>query len=111
VELPLDQIVGPAGALVLAVTGLGLAVRQHIKDDAEKLALANKVAASREADLAHERARVAAAEARLDAFGPVLKGATDVMVRSVAVTEKVIEIAGRAQDRYDWEYAQGPKGD
>lgn len=91
-ELPWDQILGPYGALFLAVTSGVILARQHRKDDAEKAALVAAALATRNADVEYERAQREKAEARLDVLGEALKDATHVMERSVAVTESAVAL-------------------
>jgi hypothetical protein len=90
------QVVGPSGALVLAVIGgtAGITAlwRQHREDDKTRIAANMQIVAAKDADVAFERARTREAEQRLDDLGETLKVATDVMEKSVLTTEKVVEL-------------------
>jgi hypothetical protein len=87
----LSQVLGPAGALVLACAGLVALWRQSRKDMAAKDVLFADLLVRKDADIAFERARTAAAEARLEALGGLLKDATLVMDKSIALTEKALD--------------------
>jgi len=87
----MPQILGPGGALVLAVIGLMALWRQGRKDLAAKDKLFAELILSKDADIAFERARTAAADARLEGLGSTLKDATIVMDKSIALTEKAID--------------------
>jgi hypothetical protein len=87
----LPQILGPAGALVLAVIGLSILWRQGRRDLAAKDKLFAELIISKDADIAFERGRTAAAEAKLDSLGGLLKDATTVMDKSLILTEKALD--------------------
>lgn len=84
---PWDQIVGPAGALVLAVAGIVGLVRvlvvlwgNHVKTDAERVQYLWDT-------IAYERSEKEQAHARLDAFRETMKEANSVTERAVALAE------------------------
>lgn len=79
-EQVLAQIVGPLGALVLAVTALGILAREHRRSD-------DRRDAEHAAALAYSRSRAEAADARLDAFRETMKEANNVTERAVALAE------------------------
>jgi len=87
----LSQVLGPTGALVLAVIGLSALWRQGRKDLAAKDKLFADLLISKDADIQFERGRTAAAEAKLDSLGGLLKDATVVMDKSIALTEKALD--------------------
>jgi len=94
-EQLLPQLLGPTGALVLACVGLAALWRQGRKDLAAKDQLFADQLLSKDADIAFERGRTAAAEARLEALGGLLKDATTVMDKSIALTEKALDRLSR----------------
>lgn len=94
----LPQILGPSGALVLAVAGLTLLWRQGRKDLAAKDKLFAELLLSKDADIAFERGRTAAAEEKLDSLGGLLKDASAVMDKSIALTEKLLDRLPRKGD-------------
>lgn len=87
----LPQVLGPAGALVLACAALATLWRQGRKDLAAKDKLFADLLLAKDADIAFERGRTAAAEARLEELGGLLKDATLVMDKSVTLTEKSLD--------------------
>lgn len=88
-------LIGPAGALAATATAAAVLWRRHVKDDDLREAVHTRdialVAAAHERELVRERERTAEAERRLDALGATMTKATDVMERSVAITEKAVE--------------------
>jgi len=80
----LPHVLGPEGALVLAVAAVTALWRQSRRDLAEMLSTKN-------ADIAYERARSERAEARLESLGGLLKDATSLMDRSLTVTDKTLD--------------------
>lgn len=84
---PWDQIIGPNGALVLAVAGIVGIVRvvvilwnNHVKTDRERVDYLWQT-------IAYERAEKEQAHARLDAFRETMKEANSVTERAVALAE------------------------
>jgi hypothetical protein len=90
-EQLLPHILGPEGALVLAVLGVGALWRQGRKDLLAKDKLFADLIVSKDADIAFERSRTERAEEKLDVLGGLLKDATAIMDTSVALTEKLID--------------------
>lgn len=92
----LPQILGPSGALVLAVIGLGILQRQGRKDLSAKDELFAALLLTKDADIAYERTRTEKAEARVEALGKVLNDATVVMDKSIALSEAALaKLAGK----------------
>ena len=87
----LPQILGPTGALVLACICLAALWRQGRKDLAAKDKLFADLLISKDADIAFERKRTALSEERLDELGGLLRDATTVMDKSLALTEKALD--------------------
>lgn len=91
---PIDQFLGPIGALALAVSGLILLARDHRDLD-------RKLLAKHEEDIAFERARTADALRRLDAALGAMKEHTSVTDRAVALSEAVIARLERREHSRD----------
>ena len=86
----MDQLLGPYGALIGAVAGLGILGRVI-----QMLWREHKAADARD----QERAKQA--EDRLDAALAAMKETNDLTDRALAVNTKMAEIAGRALDRLE----------
>jgi hypothetical protein len=87
----LPQVLGPAGALVLAVGALLTLWRQSRLDLKAKDRLFADLLVAKDADIAYERARTERAEERLETLGGLLRDATTVMDRSLTVTDKTLD--------------------
>ncbi len=96
-----ELFLGPLGALVGATIATAALWKQHREDDKTRIAANMEVVANKNVDIEYERRRTREAEERLEKAVRTLTKAADTMERSVAVTEKLVEIAGRAQDRLD----------
>jgi hypothetical protein len=92
----LNQIIGPFGALVIAVILLSILGRNHLANDRTTIA-------DKDETIRWGRARITESETRLDAFRETMRANTDVLERSVALNEKLVAISGRAQDTYERE--------
>jgi hypothetical protein len=87
----LPQVLGPAGALVLALAALTALWRQSRLDLKAKDKLFADLLAAKNADIEYERMRTERAENRLESLGGLLRDATSLMDRSLTVTDKTLD--------------------
>lgn len=81
---PFEQILGPLGALVLAIAGIVALAKDHRDSDTRRRI-------DYEDTITYEREARKAAEARLDTLRETMKASTDVTERAVSVAERLLD--------------------
>jgi hypothetical protein len=81
--MPLEQLLGPLGALAAALIAVGVLWKNHLDSDAQR-------SRDQAAALDYERLARKAAEDRLEAFREQMKASADVLERAVELNERIL---------------------